>query len=302
MVGSANVDFIMRLPKLPALGETVTDGTFLQTFGGKGANSAVAAARAAESTGLVAFVGRLGQDAFCHTMLNNFRQDGLMVEHLGIDANLPSGTALVMIGPDGDNYLSVAPGSNHALNNEHLDAAVHDGADLITSCKVLLTQMEVPADVVRHALDKASRAGVHTILNYAPAGTTPIEVNQSIRTLIVNETEAAQLANRDDKPENLAAALMQLGPETVMVTLGAEGVVVCNREGIKQYPAFDVIPIDATAAGDTFCGAFAVATAEGRPIDVAVRFAQAAAAICVEGFGAQPSIPKRDQIQAKLVS
>ncbi|MEM6314255.1 MAG: PfkB family carbohydrate kinase, partial [Planctomycetota bacterium] len=145
IVGSANVDFIMRLPALPGRGETVTGGEFAQVFGGKGANSAVAAARAASPGMTVGFVARLGTDAFAEVMRRDFAAAGLDVTHVGTDPDVPSGTALVMVGGDGENYLSVAPGSNARLTPGHVDAA----ADVIAASSVLLTQMEVPAETVR---------------------------------------------------------------------------------------------------------------------------------------------------------
>ena len=139
VVGSANVDFIMRVPRLPAVGETVTDGEFRQVFGGKGANSAVAAARASGGSGRVAFVGRLGDDPFAPRMLSDFRNAGLDVEHVSLDANQPTGAALVMFDANGDNYLTVAPGSNYALAPAHVDAA----AEVIGKSRVVLMQMEI---------------------------------------------------------------------------------------------------------------------------------------------------------------
>ncbi len=295
MVGSANVDFIMRLGRLPDRGETVTDGTFRQVFGGKGANSVVAAARAA-GEGSAAFVARLGNDPHVPTMLENFRRDGIDVEHVSFDPDLASGTALVMIGADGDNYLSVAPGSNAKLMPEHVAAA----ADVIEQSSVLLTQMEVPAVTVERAIELAQAAGVRCVLNYAPATGEPVRVDERIDTLVVNEPEARQLVGRDDDEAMLARALRERGPAIVIVTLGAQGVLICDADGCRTSPALRVEPIDATAAGDTFCGAYAMALSEGRGVDEAASFGQAAAALCVTKLGAQPSIPTRPKIEQRL--
>ncbi len=293
VVGSANVDFIMRLPHLPSRGETVSSGEFRQVFGGKGADRAVAAARSAKGNGMVTFVARLGADVYADTMIENFRRDGMVVEHVNVDADTPSGTALVMIGADGDNYLSVAPGSNARMTPEHVDAATSD----ITASNVLLTQMEVPAAAVDRAIDLASSAGVRVVLNYAPATEEAVAVDSRIDTLIVNETEARQLFGRDEPPESLAVALRDLGPAVVIITLGGQGVLVCDGGDCFVKQAFKVEPVDATAAGDTFCGAYSTALSEGKSVEDAVRFGQAAAALCVTKLGAQPSIPQRDDIE-----
>ncbi len=296
IVGSANVDFIMRVPRLPAVGETVTDGTFKQVFGGKGANSAVAAARAAGGRGSVHFVARVGDDAFGPSMRRDFADSGLDIEHVTIDSDTPSGSALVMFDVHGDNYLTVAPGANDRLTPAHVDAA----ADRIRASRVVLLQMEIPPDTVAAAISAARGGGASVVVNYAPVRGMEVSVDGSIDTLIVNETEAAQLAGREASPEELAADLLGRGPSLVIVTLGAKGVLLADASGVRRQAGFEVEPVDATAAGDTFCGAFCVARAEGTGVDNAARFAQAAAALCVTGFGAQPSIPARQTILAFL--
>ena len=298
VVGSANVDFVMRVPRLPGVGETVTDGEFRQVFGGKGANSAVAAARASGGPGRAAFVGRLGDDPFAPRMLIDFRDAGLDVAHVGLDPEQPTGAALVMFDADGDNYLTVAPGSNYALTPAHVDAA----AETIGKSRVVLMQMEIEPPAIRRAVEVARAGGATVAFNYAPVRERQIDVGDGIDVLIVNETEAAQLAEADGDPADLASSLRSRGPGLVIVTLGREGVLLCDDAGARRQPGFAVEPVDATAAGDTFCGAFCLARAEGRGVDESARFAQAAAALCVSGFGAQPSIPTRDRIDALLAT
>jgi ribokinase len=229
-------------------------------------------------------------------MLESFGNDGIDLTHVTVDADVPSGTALVMIGADGDNYLSVAPGSNALLKPHDVTAAT----EVISQSAVLLTQMEVPAESVNQALAIASSAGVHCVLNYAPATGQTIQVDRRINTLIVNETEARQLAGREGDDRALAQALHERGPEVVVLTLGSAGVLVLDGDGCRTMPALKVVPVDATAAGDTFCGAYATAIAEGNTVDDAVAFGQTAAALCVTKLGAQPSIPTRDDIEQRL--
>ena len=295
IIGSANVDFVMRLPRLPARGETVTDGEFRQVFGGKGANAAVAAGRAAADSTDVAFVARLGDDPFAPRMQIDFRDAGLDVGHVGVDPRVPSGTALVMFDASGDNYLSVAPGSNYTITPEHIDAA----AGLFREGTVVLVQNEIPPAVTAHVIEVAHQSGGRVVLNYAPVRDRDLPIDGRLDGLIVNETEAAQLAGDGDAAK-LADRLCGRGPAFVAITLGGEGVLLRDPAGTRTFPAFAVEPVDATAAGDTFCGALGVALAEGRSLDDAARFAQAAAALCVSGFGAQPSIPTRERISGFL--
>lgn len=294
ILGSANVDFIMKLPHLPRLGETVTDGIFLQTYGGKGANQAVAAARAGAPTRCLA---SLGADHYGREMAANFQQEGMDVAGLRHRADLPSGSALVMIGQGGGNYLSVAPGSNHAWTEEE----VREDAEKIQSSAMLVLQMEVPVEVVRAAIRIAGQAQVPVLLNYAPCHLVDTSLLEGVSVLVVNETEAEALCGLEvgsaEQASAAAKELRGLGVEAVIITLGARGALYAGPEGELSVPAFPVSTVDTTAAGDTFCGAFAVAQSEGRPIEDSLRFASAAAACCVTKLGAQPSIPTRDEIE-----
>ena len=294
VIGSSNADMIVRVPRLPAVGETVTDGQFMQTFGGKGANQAVAAARAG---GQVTFLTCVGEDALGAAMRENFLRDGIDVSHVLQTGEAPSGAALVMFDPRGDNYLAVAPGANYRLNPPHIEAA----AELIAGCGMVVMQMEIPADTTQCALDIARRRGVPVLFNFAPVRTRDVPVQPAMTGLVVNEIEAAELAGRavGSREEAFAAAdaLRRLGPRFVIVTLGRDGACVADGAGIFHVPAFPVVPVDSTAAGDTFCGALAVALVEERPLPEAVRFASAAAAISVTRMGAQPSIPTREEIE-----
>jgi ribokinase len=297
VVGSSNVDLVMKMPRLPRLGETVTDGTFAQVFGGKGANQAVGAARAG---GRVAFVSCVGDDAYGPQVVDNLKRDGIDTRFVFAEAGVATGTALIMVGGGGENYLSVAPGANYRLTPEHVDRA----REAIASAACVVTQCEILPETLAHVVELAARLGKPVILNLAPARAVGDETLARLAVLAVNESEAEFLTGRpvvsDSEIEAAATTLLARGPRTVLLTLGARGVYLATRAGRRVVPAFPVDPVDTTAAGDVHCGAFAVALVEGRPLAEAVRFANAAAAVSVTRLGAQPSAPGRAEIEALL--
>ena len=297
VIGSSNVDLIMKMSHLPQRGETVTDAVFLQTFGGKGAKQAVAAARAG---GDVAFVNCVGDDRYGAAIRENLQAAGITTGFVFTEDGVASGTALVMIGDGGDNYLSVAPGANYRLTRAHVDRA---GA-LVAQAAMIVLQCEIVPDTLHHAIDLAAAQRRPIMLNLAPARPLPDAYLRKLTYLIVNESEAEFLCGtRVDslaKAAEAGEAIRTRGPEVVIVTLGAHGSSVCAGSVPVHVPAFAVSAVDATAAGDTFCGTLAVALVEGRPLSDGVRFASAAAAIAVTRLGAQPSIPERAEIDRFL--
>ncbi len=300
VIGSSNIDFITKVPHLPAIGETVTDGTFMQTFGGKGANQAVAAARAAGAGSEVTFVTCLGNDALAATMKANFAADGIDISRILDDSAHPSGSALIIIDQAGQNYLAVAPGSNDTLTPADIDAL----ESTIAAAEVIVLQMEIPAAVNQRVLELAERHGRRVVFNYAPTRGLPLAVSKAMSVLVVNENEAAELLGRPSvSPEDVAAAagdLRKLGPAIVVVTLGSKGLVAVDASGVTTVSGQRVKAVDTTAAGDTFCGALAVALAQGEALREALQFANAAAALATTRMGAQPSIPTRAAIMAQL--
>lgn len=299
VIGSSNVDFIMKLDRLPARDETVTDGTFMQTFGGKGANQAIAVGRAG---GDVAFVNCVGDDPYVERMLAGFQESGVRTDHIYHEEGISSGTALVMIGEGGHNYLCVAPGANNRLTPERIDAL----RGLIAQAAYVLMQFEIPADSIAHILEIACQEGVPVVWNYAPA--LPFDVSQldKVDILVANELEASALAGIAvtdlASARNTARKLCELGAGTAIITLGEAGSVIAvgGEPRVVHIPAYPVEAVDTTAAGDTYCGCLVVALAEGRDLADAVRFASAAAALCVQRMGAQPSVPWRGEIDAFL--
>ncbi len=292
VLGSANVDFVMQVPRLPGKGETVGGGHFFQAFGGKGANQAVAAAR---SGGDTTWVGAVGNDPNAQRMLDSFSSDGLHLEHIKECENVSTGSALIMVDASGNNYISVAPGANAEVTPEFVSSCERaiEGSDWI------VLQMETPTEANERILDLAATHHVPVLFNYAPAVDLTLRRDERIHGLVVNETEAAALLGREDATDMIGAAreLLTSGRHRfVVLTLGVEGALVATAGDVIQVPAYSVRAIDATAAGDTFCGALAVALGEGKDLAAAVRFATAAAALAVTRAGAQPSIPKRDEI------
>jgi ribokinase len=297
VVGSSNVDLIMKMPRLPRLGETVTNGEFVQVYGGKGANQAVAAARA---RGAVTFVNAVGDDAYTDRMVDNYRADGIDTTYVYQEEGIASGHALVMIGGDGNNYLSVAPGANYRLTPERVTAArtAIEGADM------LVVQNEIPLPSISRAMELAHAAGVPILYNFAPAIDFPAELMRYGPIIVANETEATSLTDIpvNDRPsaERAARRLLELGCPVAVVTLGEGGSLLADSGGVHVQEAFPVKAIDATAAGDVYCGSLAVALSEGKSVTEALRFASAAAALAVTVLGAQPSAPTREAIQEFL--
>ncbi len=297
VIGSSNVDFIMKMAQLPRRGETITDAVFLQTFGGKGANQALAAARAG---GRVSFVNCVGDDSYGTAIKENMSSAGIDTRFVFQEREVASGTALVMIGEGGDNYLSVAPGANYALTPAHIDQATA----LLSESALVMLQCEIPPDTLAHVFEVAGKLERPLMLNLAPARPIPTWALPLLTYLIVNESEASFLC--DCPVDSLAQAaqaaeqLRLLGPRVVVVTLGDVGAYVCCDKGTFHVPAFAVQGVDSTAAGDVFCGALAVTLVEGATLPHALRFASAAAAICVTRLGAQPSIPLREEIDLLL--
>ncbi|MCC5841050.1 MAG: ribokinase [Opitutales bacterium] len=297
VIGSGNVDHIMRIPRLPERGETVTNGVYLPTFGGKGANSAVAAAKAG---GRVSFVGCVGDDVGGTALRAELEKFHVQTPHLRVVPGVATGQALVMVGEAGGNYLSVAPGANHRVEAEW----VRSLTDRIEPGARVLLQNEIPAEVNRVVLAAARRRRFACLFNFAPALPFPLEDLRGLDYLIVNENEADNLlaaqghqplAERD--PTAATGLLRELGVECVVLTVGARGAVVATDDRVETIPSLPVKAIDTTAAGDTFCGTLAVALAEGADAFAAARFANRAAALSVTRAGAMISSPTRGEIE-----
>jgi ribokinase len=299
VIGSFNTDMILSVDHLPKPGETILGGEFNTSLGGKGANQAVSAARAGAA---VTFIARLGNDSLGNNALAAFRKDRIDVKHIIRDDSNPSGVALILVSKTGQNCIAVAGGANNRLSALDIKKA----APAFTATDFIVLQLETPLETVQAAVIMAVQKGIPIILNPAPAQVLPDSILQHISILTPNETEAELLTGikiTDLKSAALAAALLlKRGVQTVIITLGAKGAWVATKENQQHVPGFRIKAVDATAAGDTFTGALAVASAEGKTCLQAVRFGHAAAALSAMKRGAQVSIPKRKEIDAFLQS
>ena len=293
VVGSSNTDMIVKLPHLPKPGETVIDGTFAMAAGGKGANQAVAAARAG---GEVTLLAKVGSDQFGRRALEGFKHEGINIDHVGVHSSSPSGVAVIFVDGRGENSIGVASGANGEFQPSDLSEAL----DRISSADILLVQLEIPILTVEAAIRCAAQTGVRVILNPAPARKLDAEVLRLVSVITPNQAEAEILSDvplLDDKSlEKGAKALLSMGVRSVVITLGERGALLAEAEKFERIPAFDVKPVDTTAAGDVFNGALAVSIGEGRNLRDAIQFANAAAALSVQKLGAQPSAPRRREI------
>jgi ribokinase len=295
--GSSNTDLIVRVPHIPQPGETILGGEFVTAAGGKGANQAVAAARAG---GEVTFVTRVGDDRFGEEAEAGFIRDDIHVRHVRRERHCPSGVALIFVAANGQNSIAVAPGANARLTAADARRARAD----IERADVLVAQLEVPLPAVTAAIQLAAHAGVPVILNPAPAANLPPTLLRLVSVLTPNESEARLLTgiNVTDVPSAARAArrLHSRGVQTVILTLGQRGALLSQGRQQELVAGFRVKAVDTTAAGDVFNGALAVALAEQKPLSEAVRFANAAAALSVTRLGAQPSAPTRGEIEQML--
>ena len=289
VVGSSNIDLVASVDRLPSRGETVLGYRFAQSFGGKGANQAVAAARAGAE---VAFLSKLGADANGRLIEQHLAAQGLSRPILLRDAEFPTGVAMILVDHSGENQIAVVPGSNGRLT----PADLRQHRELIAGARVLLLQMEIPRETVFEALRLGRECGLTTILNPAPAAPLPSDLLRLVDILTPNESEAQVLTGSTD-PAEAARILTDRGVGTVVVTCGANGAFLATGNDVTHIPGFLVETIDSTGAGDAFNGALACAVAEGVPIKSAIVRANAAGALATTGRGAQESMPTKDDIE-----
>lgn len=298
VVGSLNMDLVIRSPHLPLPGETII-GTEFQTIpGGKGANQAVAAARLG---GQVNMVGRVGNDAFADVLLENLASSEVDASDVLRDSETPSGVALIVVDDLGENIIVVASGANMILSEADILAA----EQIISSADVLILQLEVPIPVVTRAAQIAQTHSVAVVLNPAPAQELPVELLKLVDVLVPNESEAAQLTGLpiESQPdlENAASLLLESGVKSVVITLGKRGAFLAGIDhNPEQYEAFPVQAVDTTAAGDAFVAGLAVNYGGGKSLPDAIRWGNAAGALTALRFGAQTSLPSKSEVYQLL--
>jgi ribokinase len=289
VVGSANADLVIGVDRRPAAGETVLGSDLVTHPGGKGANQAVAAARLGAS---VCLLGRVGDDSHGRLLLESQRTAGV-----GTDAMLiggaPTGVALIVVGPEGDNSIVVSPGANALLSPQD----VHAAGELLSTARVVSLQLEIPLDTVAAAV-RAAGPQTRVVLNPSPPAPLPPEVLASCDPLVLNEHEARAMLAGDghDTPEQWCDALLAMGPRSVVVTLGADGVIAADATGIVRVPGLAVRVVDTTGAGDAFTGALAWRLGAGDTLAEAVRFAVRVGAAAVTKTGAQGSFPTLEEV------
>ncbi|MER6826143.1 ribokinase [Streptosporangium sp. NPDC000563] len=290
--GSANMDLVAYVDVAPALGETVTGRAFRTVPGGKGANQAVAAARAGAA---VAFLGAVGDDAFGTEMRRTLTEAGVDATHLRTVPG-PSGIAQIVVDGDGGNSIIVVPGANGTVT-----APSEAEIEVISRSDMLLLQLELPIEAVTAAARAARAAGTTVVLTPAPVQPLPAELLEAVDILVANEHEASAITGLAGHE----AALEKLRGEVgwVIITLGARGALTASGDGpAVRVEAPTVAVVDTTAAGDTFVGALAAARVERQPVERAVRFATAAAGLSVQRAGASTSMPTRAEIDGSLAA
>ncbi len=296
VIGSSNTDLVINAPKLPKPGETVLGQNFHTAAGGKGANQAVAAARLGSD---VVFCCRIGNDDYGRNAKSGFEKDGIDTSYVFVTDDTPSGVAMITVDEGAENSIVVASGANMCLSAADVDSIAN-----FSNFDIILLQLEIPIDTVSHIAELAGSSNCRLVLNPAPVTALPASVLERVNIITPNETETELLTGikitDDDSAVKAAEALRAMGPETVIITLGAKGALLCTETQHEFIPSFRCNAVDTTAAGDVFNGALVVALSEGKPMKDAIRFASAASAISVTRLGAQPSAPYRNEVDEFL--
>jgi ribokinase len=294
IVGSVNMDLVVRVPHSPKPGETVLGGDFETFPGGKGANQAVAAARMG---GEVTMVGRVGNDNFGDTLIQGMVNDNIKTTYLVKDSEAPTGIAMIAVAADGENMIVVASGANYQVSPDD----VNNARDIMRDTDLLLLQLECPMEAVTAAVDLAQAYDVPVVLNPAPAQPLSQHLLSNINALTPNEEELLMLTGEKEISKAIRKS-MDWGVKNLVITLGANGVRVITDRIDKHIPAHEITAVDTTAAGDAFNGAFAVMLAEGKSLLEAVNYGMAAGALSATKRGAQPSLPTREAVETLMQS
>ncbi len=295
VLGSLNMDLIVRTERIPRPGETVHGHGFDMVPGGKGANQAAAAARLGAH---VTMLGRVGHDRFGQALLDNMLMQGVEAGHIVQDRREPTGIALIQVQEDGENSIVVAPGANARVSQ----ADVEQATPLIWGASFLVCQFEIPLDVVRHGIQVAASKGVPVVLNPAPAYPVDTEFLEGVYCLVVNETEATSLSEINvidlDSARTAAIELQAVGVPVVIVTLGEQGALLVGEGKPLHIPARRVHAVDTTAAGDAFIGGLVASLDRGMDLVDAVDYATCAGTLATTILGAQTSLPDKAAVDA----
>ena len=298
VIGSLNMDIVVRAERMPEAGETILGSDFGLIAGGKGANQAAAAARMGAG---VSMVGRVGSDPFGETLRRSLSDQGVDVSHVRVDQEAGTGTAFIVVDAAGENRIIIAAGANGYVGAEDL----REAQPLIAAAGAVVLQFEVPLETVEQAIRIGRDHQTPIILNPAPAYEVPLSFLYGVGILVMNETESEiitgiAVSDGMEAAQDAADLLRREGVQTVIITLGAKGALVAGEGDMEQVPGYPVEAVDTTAAGDAFVGALAASVARGKPLAEAVRVANAAGALTVTRFGAQPSLPTAQEVEAFL--
>ena len=300
VIGSSNTDMVVKSQRIPAPGETVIGGTFVLAAGGKGANQAVAASRMGAK---VTFVAKVGADMFGDQAVAGYQKEGIVTDYIFRDADHATGVALILVDANGENLISVASGANGLLSPTDIEQA----EAAIAAADVVVTQLETPLEVLACTAKLAKKHGKPLVLDPAPAPhePLPVEILNDVTCIKPNENETERLTGIRvtdlASAQNAADCLLELGVKAAIITLGSDGCLLVETSGKGIHlPGYKVEPIDTTAAGDAFSGAFACGIGEGRPLHEAANIANAVAALSVTRLGAQPSLPTKTELDAFL--
>jgi|WetSurMetagenome_2_1015567.scaffolds.fasta_scaffold22368_5 ribokinase len=294
VVGSLNMDLVVRMPQIPKPGETLLGGVFNTFLGGKGANQAVAAARLGSH---VTMIGCVGNDSFGKELRAALEVEGINTTHILVHPQAATGVALIQVDSRGQNSIAVASGANFLLTSTYVEKAMQT----IGQFDVVVMPLETPLETIITAARIGSHRGAKVLLNPAPAQVLTKELLEMIYVLVPNETEMAFMSgmtlNSTEDVNRSASKLFQMGLKNLIVTMGERGAVVFAGENQGSFiSAWQVQAVDTTAAGDCFVGALGVALGEGQSLQTAAEFAGAAAALSVTREGAQPSLPHREEV------
>ena len=295
VIGGSNIDMIIHCDRLPVQGQIVAGRQFAMTSGGKGANQSIAIARMG---GSVSFITKIGNDLFGKQSLELYQSEGISLDYVFSDPDLPSSIGLIMADSLGEKYISIAQGAIRNLSIEDIDKA----RPAIEQADLLLMELEIPLETAEYVTKIAAKNNVTVILNPSPVQMISSDLLRRVRIIIPNKTEASLLTgilvNDWASARKAADSIHEKGIETVIVTLGSKGALVRDNGLYYEIPAMKVETVDTTAAGDTFCGVFCVGLCEGLSIDDAARMANRAAAISVSRLGSQEAIPYRAELES----
>ncbi|SMC91259.1 ribokinase [Pedobacter nyackensis] len=297
VIGSTNIDMVASVSHLPVPGETIGDATFSVKYGGKGANQAIAAARAG---GEVTFFSFLGDDSYGNALINHFRENQINSSYIVQEAGVPTGTAFIFVAENGENCIVVAPGANKEMSLER----INDFMTSIRNYKAVILQLEIPGETVYAIIKEAYRNQVKVIFNPSPCHSSAIDILKYTDVLIVNEIEATELAelkNTKVPIHVIAKKLQEKNVGVVIVTLGENGCYVLSADVDQYFRGHRVNVVDTTGAGDTFCGSFTSKFMESNDLVKSVEYALASSAIAVTKLGAQTAIPVKEEVDSFLI-